>query len=277
MYTLNCKGRLLAIEKPVVMGILNITPDSFYKGSRVVTLDAIAEQAGNMLEAGATILDIGGQSTRPGSERITAKEEAARVLPAMEAVRRQFPDAFLSIDTFYADVARDAVSAGADIVNDISAGSIDPGMISTVAQLNVPYVLMHMKGTPQTMQQEAGYTNVTTEVLDFLLQQQVNLQQQGIRDIVIDPGFGFGKTITHNFSLLKNLEVFQLLKAPLLLGISRKSFIWKTLNCTPADALNGTTALHSIGLEKGAAILRVHDVKEAVETISLYEALQLAP
>lgn len=277
MFTLNCKGRLLVVDKPIVMGILNITPDSFYAGSRVQGLPAILEQAGQMIVQGATILDIGGQSTRPGSMRVGSKEEAERVLPAIELVRKNFPDIFISVDTFYAAVARDAVAAGADLVNDISAGSLDPEMISTVAPLQVPYVLMHMKGTPQTMQQEAVYEDVTREVLDFMIAQKARLHNEGIRDIIIDPGFGFGKTITHNFTLLKNIGLFQLLELPLLLGISRKSFIWKTLGIQPEDAGNGTTALHMAGLSQGAAILRVHDVKEAIETIRLFNALTDSP
>lgn len=273
MFTLNCKGRLLCVEKPIVMGILNVTPDSFYSGSRVQDISAISAMAARMVAEGATILDIGGQSTRPGSVRIDSKEEAARVLPAIEAVRKLLPDIFISVDTFYAAVARDAVAAGADIVNDISAGSLDQAMISTVASLQVPYVLMHMKGTPQTMQQEAVYEDLAREVLDFLIQKTAVLHNEGIRDIIIDPGFGFGKTIAHNFSLLRNLSVFHVLEHPLLLGISRKSFIWKTLGIQPEEAVNGTTALHMTGLSAGAHILRVHDVKEAMETIRLYEAL----
>lgn len=273
MFTLNCKGRLLVVDKPLVMGILNITPDSFYTDSRTATEDALLQKAGQMLEAGAVLLDIGGQSTRPGSTKISSAEEALRVIPAIAAVHRAFPDAFISVDTFYSDVAREAVAAGACIVNDISAGMMDQNMIDSVAALKVPYVLMHMKGTPQTMQQEAHYENVTREVLDFFIKQTALLQQKGIRDIIIDPGFGFAKTITHNFTLLKEFPVFRMLQAPLLLGISRKSFIWKTLGVTPDEALNGSTAMHMAGLMGGAQILRVHDVKEAVETVKLYTSL----
>jgi dihydropteroate synthase len=273
MFTLNCKGRLLVVDKPLVMGILNITPDSFYPESRTATEDALLQKAGRMLKEGAALLDIGGQSTRPGSIKISSTEEAGRVIPAIAAVHQAFPDAFISVDTYYADVAREAVAAGACIVNDISAGMLDGAMINTVAALQVPYVLMHMKGTPQTMQQEAHYENLTREVLDFFIKQTALLQQKGIRDIIIDPGFGFGKTITHNFTLLKELSVLGMLRAPLLLGISRKSFIWKTLGVTPDEALNGTTALHMAGLMSGAHILRVHDVKEAVETVKLFTSL----
>jgi len=273
MFTLNCKGRLLLIDKPVVMGIINTTPDSFYCGSRQEGIDAVLRQAERMLLEGAAILDIGGQSTRPGSERISAEEELQRVIEPIRAVHQRFPEAFLSVDTFYAAVAKEAVVAGACIINDISAGSLDDAMAGTVAWLNVPYVLMHMKGTPQTMQGAAEYQHVTTEVLDFLVRKKAELHKAGLTDIIIDPGFGFGKTISHNFELLRNLQAFALLNAPLLLGLSRKSFIWKTLGISANEALGGTIALHMAGLVKGASILRVHDVKEAVQTIELFRVL----
>ena len=278
MFSLNCKGRLLVVDKPQLMGILNITPDSFYSGSRVRDVDEVLFTAEKMLLDGATILDIGGQSTRPGSEKLEPATELSRVIAPIEALHRRFPEAIISIDTYYASVAREAVNAGASIVNDISAGLLDPQMISVVADLRVPYVLMHMKGNPQTMQQQAVYANVTREVLDQLAARMQEIKDAGIRDIIIDPGFGFGKTIGHNFSLLRDLSVFSLLKAPLLLGISRKSFIWKTLEVTPdsAAALQGTTALHMAGLMNGASILRVHDVKEAADTIRLYNEMQAA-
>lgn len=278
MFSLNCKGRLLVVDKPLLMGILNITPDSFYSGSRVRDVDEVLFTAEKMLRDGATILDIGGQSTRPGSEKLEPATELSRVIAPIEALHRRFPEAIISIDTYYASVAREAVNAGASIVNDISAGLLDPQMISVVADLRVPYVLMHMKGNPQTMQQQAVYANVTREVLDQLAARMQEIKDAGIRDIIIDPGFGFGKTIGHNFSLLRELSVFSLLKAPLLLGISRKSFIWKTLEVTPdsAAALQGTTALHMAGLMNGASILRVHDVKEAADTIRLYNEMQAA-
>jgi dihydropteroate synthase len=273
MFTLNCKGRLLVVDKPIVMGIINATPDSFYAGSRQEKTDDILQQAAKMLEEGATILDFGGQSTRPDSQKLSADEELQRVIPAINAVAEKFPEAFISIDTYYAKVATEAVAAGASIVNDISAGSIDTAMISTVASLQVPYVLMHMKGTPQTMQQQAQYEEVTKEVLDFLIYKMAEIKKQGITDIIIDPGFGFGKTVAHNFELLKNLSVFKMLNAPILLGISRKSFIWKTLNTTTQEALNGTIAMNTVGLQAGATILRVHDVKQAMETIKLINML----
>ncbi len=276
MFTLNCKGRLLVVDNPLVMGIINVTPDSFYSGSRHQETDAILKQAGQMLKEGATILDIGGQSTRPGSEKLSADEELKRVIAPIEAINKNFPEAFISIDTYYSKVALNAVEAGAVIINDISAGSIDPAMIETVAKLNVPYVLMHMQGIPQTMQQQPHYENITTEVLDFLSRKIYELRHSGITDIIIDPGFGFGKTIVHNFELLRNLPVFSMLNCPVLLGISRKSTIYKTLAVTADDSLNGTTVLNTIGLMNGASILRVHDVKEAMETVELFKAYRQA-
>lgn len=271
MYTLNCKGRLLVLEKPVVMGILNITPDSFYSGSRIDQKDVV-EKAGQMITEGATIIDIGGQSTRPGSDRLTAQEELDRVLPAINSIMQNYPGVFLSIDTYHATVAKETVAAGVDMVNDISAGDMDADMLSTVASLNVPFIAMHMQGTPDTMQDKPTYENVATEVVDYFIQKTTACKEAGINDLIIDPGFGFGKTITHNFQLLKQLEVLQIFHVPVLAGLSRKSTIWKTLHVTPEEALNGTTVLNTIALTKGAAILRVHDVKEAVEAIQLYEA-----
>lgn len=276
MFTLNCKGRLLVAEKPLVMGIINATPDSFYADSRHQGVDAILRLAEMMLKDGASILDIGGQSSRPGSERISADEEMARVIGPVEAVHKNFPDAYISIDTYYSGVAKSAVQAGASIVNDISAGNMDDEMIPTVASLAVPYILMHMQGTPETMHQTAQYENVTRELLDFFKMKKEELRLAGITDIIIDPGFGFGKKAPHNFELLHNLSVFSLLEAPLLLGISRKSFIYKTLGVTPEEALNGTIAMNTIGLMNGASILRVHDVKAAAETIQLWEAYRKA-
>jgi dihydropteroate synthase len=272
MFTLNCKGRLLVVEKPLVMGIINVTPDSFYAGSRKEGADAILRQAEQMLKDGATILDIGGQSTRPGSEKLSAADELKRVIEPIKTIHKNFPEAFISIDTYYSTVAKEAVEAGASIVNDISAGNIDEQMIETVAALKVPYVLMHMQGTPQTMQEHPQYENVTKEVLDFFIHKKNELHQAGITDIIIDPGFGFGKTKANNFELLRNLPVFKMLDCPLLLGISRKATIYKTLGITVEEALNGTTVLNTIGLMNGASILRVHDVKEAVEAVKLFNA-----
>lgn len=274
MFTLNCKGQLLVLDKPVVMGILNTTPDSFFAGSRVGQTDNLLQRVETMLTEGATILDIGGQSTRPNSERVSAAEELKRVVPAIEAIHRNFPDAIISIDTFYAVVAKEAVEAGAAIVNDISAGMLDKDLLPTVAALGVPYVLMHMKGDPQTMQKNPSYQNVTLEVFDQLSFAIKGIQRQGIHDIIIDPGFGFGKTIAHNFQLLRELAFFHQLGKPVLAGLSRKGTVYKTLNTTPEKALNGTTVLHTIALLNGATILRAHDVREAKEAIDLFLAYQ---
>lgn len=276
MYTLNCKGRLLVIVQPIVMGILNVTPDSFYSGSRLQTEEAILQKATQMIHEGATILDIGGQSTRPNSTRISTEEELERVLPAIKSIKNKFPTVFISIDTYNASVATEAVAAGADMVNDISAGTMDAEMIATVAALNVPFIAMHMQGTPSTMQQNPAYINVATEVVDYFIKKTEQLKQAGIKDILIDPGFGFGKTMEHNFQLLKQLEVFSIFHLPLLAGLSRKSTIYKTLGISSEEALNGTTVLNTIALTKGATILRVHDVKEAKEAITLFTAMQEA-
>ena len=272
MFTLNCKGRILVIDKPLIMGIINATPDSFFGASRFNDVHEIVTEAEKMLNDGADILDIGGQSTRPGSELISADEEIERVMPAIKAIVQKRPEAFISIDTFYSKVAIAAIDAGASIVNDISAGSMDDKMIATVAEMKVPYILMHMKGTPQTMQQNSMYENVTREVLDFFISKTNELKNAGIIDIIIDPGFGFAKTIDQNFELLKNLSVFKMLDKAIMLGISRKSTIYKTLGVNADEALNGTTVLNTIGLMNGASILRVHDVKEARETVKLFSA-----
>lgn len=262
----------MVIDQPIVMGILNVTPDSFYPGSRIKNEDSLLERAGEMIADGAVILDIGGQSTRPNSERISEADELRRVIPAIEKIHRQFPEQLISVDTFYASVAREAVAAGACIVNDVSAGTLDKNLLPAVADLGVPYVLMHMQGDPQTMQRQPQYKNVSLEVFDALSFQLKELQQAGINDIIIDPGFGFGKTIAHNFQLLRELSFFQQLKKPLLVGLSRKGTVYKTLGTTSEKALNGTTVLHTMALLNGATILRVHDVREAREAITLYLA-----
>lgn len=273
MFTSNCGGRLLALSSPVVMGIINVTPDSFYAGSRKTLTDVIVGTATRMLEEGAAILDIGGQSTRPGSTPLSADEEWSRVQPAIESILRHFPDAILSIDTYHSSVARKAVAAGASIVNDISSGHLDAEMIPTVAKLDVPYIAMHMKGTPATMQSLAQYDNVSLEVLDFFIGKIEECRKAGIRDVIIDPGFGFAKTISHNFELLNKLNALSILGKPILAGLSRKSTIYKTLHITPEEALNGTTILNTIALLNGAHILRVHDVKEAVEAVKLVTSM----
>ncbi len=274
IFTLNCNGKLITINHPIVMGIINTTPDSFYADSRKNTVEASLMQAEKMLQQGAAIIDIGGQSTKPNSLKIDTVEELQRVIPSIEAVKKRFPDCIISIDTFNATVAAEAIQAGASIVNDVSGGLMDVGMISTVAQFNVPYICMHMKGTPQNMQQNPLYENVTKEVLDYFIERTNTCSQAGIQDMIIDIGFGFGKTIAHNFQLLRELSVFKILQKPILIGVSRKSTIYKTLGITTEEALNGTTVLHTIGLMNGANILRVHDVKEAVECVQLFKAYQ---
>ena len=274
MFTLNCKGRILVIDKPIVMGIVNVTPDSFYNESRKFESTEILNQAEKMLSEGATILDIGGQSTRPGSEDVGVDEELKRVIPAIEMLSKYFSDAIISVDTYRSTVVEEAVAAGASMVNDISGGSLDKRMLETVGKLNVPYILMHIKGTPQTMQQYAEYKNVSLEVLDYFIKKVEECRLAGINDVIIDPGFGFAKTIQHNFELLNQLEVFKILDRPFLVGISRKSTIYKTLGVTAQEALNGTTVLNTAALLKGANILRVHDVKEAMEVVKLVDAIQ---
>jgi dihydropteroate synthase len=273
MYSINCKGKLLRLHQPVVMGIINATPDSFYQGQLEQGIAGMVQLAGRMLQAGASILDVGGQSTRPGSQQLSPTEEAGRVIPAIAAIHQQYPNAIISADTFYSEVAAEAVAAGASMINDVSGGQMDSNMIATVATLDVPYVLMHMLGTPATMQQNPHYKNVVEEVLDYFIAKIAVCRQAGIKDIIIDPGFGFGKTIAHNFTLLQNLQLFAITACPLLAGISRKSTIYKTLGTTAAEALNGTTVLYTIALLNGAHILRVHDVKEAVEAVQLVTAM----
>ncbi|MBI2730163.1 MAG: dihydropteroate synthase [Sphingobacteriales bacterium] len=276
MFTLNCKGKLLVLEEPGVMGILNITPDSFYEGSRLNNTTAILKKAEQMLSEGAVILDVGGQSTRPGSERISIDEELNRTIPAIESLLKEFPETILSIDTYQSKVAKEAVAAGASVVNDISSGDMDADMITVVSSLQVPFICMHVKGTPGSMQAAPQYVDVTMEVLDYFIKKTTRCKEAGIEDIIIDPGFGFGKTITHNFQLLKKMEVLKLLDKPILAGLSRKSTVYKTLGVTAAEALNGTTVLNTIALLNGANLLRVHDVKEAKESITLFLACQKA-
>jgi dihydropteroate synthase len=270
MYTLNCKGKLLIIDKPLVMGIINVTPDSFYAESRHNNPDDIIALAEKMVTDGADILDIGGQSTRPKSERISADDELQRVLPVIKAIHHHFPQMVLSIDTYHSTVAKEAVDAGASIVNDISAGEMDKNMISTVAALKVPYICMHMQGDPDTMQKNPIYDDVVKDVLDFFIHKTNECKKAGIVDVIIDPGFGFGKTIQHNFQLIKGLSTFSMLQKPILAGLSRKYSIYKTLGITAAESLNGTTVMNTIALMNGASILRVHDVKEAKQATILF-------
>lgn len=274
--SISCRGKILQMQEPLVMGILNCTPDSFSDGDPSFTIEGMVEKAGEMLRAGASILDLGGQSTRPGSVRIDPITESSRVLPVIQAIHAHFPDAIISIDTYHHTVAIDAIKAGASMVNDISGGDLDSRMIDTVAELQVPYVCMHMQGTPENMQANPTYKNVVLDVLDAMLQKVDVCRKKGIHDLIIDPGFGFGKTTEHNFELLKGLHALQILDCPILLGISRKGMIHKTLKISPNEAANGTTALHMIGLLQGAQILRTHDVREAVETIALFQEYQKA-
>jgi dihydropteroate synthase len=255
------------------MGILNATPDSFYNQGRDSDTDSILRNAERMLSEGAAILDVGGASTKPGNAIIAPDEELKRVTPVIEALHKRFPEAWLSVDTYHSTVATAAVNAGASIINDVSSGSIDGNMVATVAQLQVPYIAMHMQGTPATMQQNPQYNNVTLDILNYLRGIIDQSEAEGIKDIIIDPGFGFGKTLEHNYELLRNMHTLHILGKPVLAGISRKGMIWKALGTKPEEALNGTTALHMVALQQGANILRAHDVKEAMEIIKLYKWL----
>ena len=268
--TLNINGRLADLSVPAIMGILNVTPDSFYDGGRFLTEASVLEQAGKMLSEGADIIDVGGYSSRPGASDIPEAEERERVVKSVGAIMQHFPGTVISVDTFRSTVAEAAVDAGASMINDIAGGSLDPGMFQTVARLRVPYILMHMKGTPQNMNSQTAYDDLMKEMLDFFHQKIHLLRQLEVKDIIIDPGIGFSKTIRQNFSILNALERFSILEKPVLIGLSRKSMIWKTLNIEPTGALNGTTVLNTIALLKGASILRVHDVKEAREAVKLF-------
>ena len=280
--TLRSRSRLLDLTRPVVMGILNVTPDSFFDGGRYTAIDSLLQQAEKMLDAGATWLDIGGASSRPGAAEVPEDQELSRVLPAMEALLERFPEALLSIDTWRAKVALAAVHAGAALINDVAAGRLDENMHPTLQALQgsselgpIPYVLMHMQGRPESMQQDPTYADVVTEVLDFFIAEVARLRALGVTDIILDPGFGFGKTVAQNYQLLQHLPVFRrVLDLPVLVGLSRKSMICKVLKVNPERALNGTTALHMIALQQGAKILRVHDVREAMEVVQLWEMLE---
>lgn len=267
--TLQVKGNLLDLSTPVVMGILNNTPDSFYDGGKYNNLKAISERAEKMLAEGATFLDIGGYSTRPHAEDISVKEELSRVLPVIKEINKLFPQSYISIDTFRAEVAKAAVEEGACMINDISGGQLDERMFSTVSQLQVPYILMHSRGTPQTMSQMTSYNHILEDLIFYFQDRLHTLRQLSCKDIVLDLGFGFAKTIEQNHFLLHHLSCFKVLNSPILVGVSRKSMIFKKLGIGSQDALNGTTALHALAVKNGASILRVHDVKEAIEVIKL--------
>lgn len=269
MSTINCKGRLIDLSTPKVMGILNVTPDSFYDGGMLKNTDEVVQKVEKMLAEGADFIDLGGYSSRPGANFVSEEEELNRVVPIVKILVEKFPDILLSIDTFRSEVAKKAIEAGAAIINDISAGKLDENMIPTVANLQVPYIMMHMRGTPETMQTLTEYTDLMKEI-NFYFSERIALARSfGLNDIIIDPGFGFAKTTEQNFELLQKLELLQIIGLPILAGISRKSMIYKSLENTPEEALNGTTFLHAFCLQKGAKILRVHDVKEAVECVKL--------
>ncbi len=272
--TINCRGNLIDLSIPKVMGIINVTPDSFYDGGKTFYEKEILKQAEKMLLEGATFLDVGGYSTRPGADEISENEEIRRVVETIESILKNFPEALISVDTFRSEVAKKAIEAGAVIINDVSGGNLDAEMYKTVASLKVPYILMHMRGTPKTMAKLTDYQNVTVEVIKDLAEKFALARAAGINDIIADPGFGFSKTREQSFQLLNNLELFKNLNVPILVGVSRKSMIFKTLDTSPENALNGTTSLNTIALLKGASILRVHDVKEAIECITLFNSLQ---
>ena len=269
MSTINCKGTLIDLSTPKVMGIVNVTPDSFFDGGKLTNSDEIVGQVEKMLHDGATFIDLGGYSSKPGAEFVSETEELNRVIPIVKLLVDKFPDILLSIDTFRSEVAEQAIENGAAIINDISAGLLDENMLETVAKLQVPYIMMHMKGTPKTMQSLANYDDLLKEMNFYFSERIAKARSYGLNDIIIDPGFGFAKTIDHNYELLQNLELLQFHELPILSGISRKSMIYRTLDTKPENALNGTTFLHAFCLQKGANILRVHDVKEAVECVKL--------
>lgn len=272
-HTLNCKGKLIDISKPSVMAILNITPDSFYNKSRVSTIDEALNTTKKFIEAGAKFIDVGAYSSRPGAADVSETEEIDRLVPIIQAINQAFPETIISADTFRAKVAEQSINAGAHIINDIAAGNLDDKMFETVARLQVPYIMMHMKGIPQNMQDSPSYENVSKEVFSYFSEKIKSLNQLGVKDIILDPGFGFAKTLDHNYELLKNMQMLNFFELPLLVGFSRKSMITKALNIKTEDALNGTTVLNTTALLKGAHILRVHDVKEAVECVELVDRL----
>ncbi|WP_166385704.1 dihydropteroate synthase [Polaribacter sp. 11A2H] len=267
--TINCKGTLVDLTSPKVMGILNITPDSFFDGGKYKNETDILSQTEKMLLDGATFIDVGAYSSRPGAKHISEEEELQRIVPVINLLVQNFPEIIISVDTFRSKVAQETINAGAAIVNDISGGKMDTNMFATVANLQVPYILMHMLGTPQNMQKNPIYNNVTQEIISFFAEQIHKLHQLKLNDIIIDVGFGFGKTNVHNFEILKNLSLFKSLNAPILAGISRKSMLYKTLDISAQEALNATTSANTIALLNGANILRVHDVKEAVEAVKI--------
>jgi len=271
--TINCKGQLIDLSTPKVMGVLNVTPDSFFDGGVHKNINDVLKHVEHMLNAGATFLDIGAYSSRPNANDVSETEELKRIIPIVNAVIKHFPEALISIDTFRSRIAKETINAGAALINDISAGALDENMLKTIAQLHVPYIMMHMRGTPKTMQTLTTYDDLVKDVIYYFSKRIANAHQLGIKDIIIDPGFGFAKTLDQNYKLLNNLELLNIIDKPILAGVSRKSMIYKKLNTTAQHALNGTTVLNTIALQKGAKILRVHDVKEAIDCITLINAL----
>ena len=271
--TINCKGQLIDLSQPKVMGILNVTPDSFYDGGRFRNTSSVMRQVDQMLEEGATFIDVGAYSSKPNADNVSETEELQRILPVVDLIIKNFPEILLSVDTFRSEVAKQCIDAGASLINDISAGHLDKNMLKTVAKLKVPYIMMHMRGTPKTMQQQTHYKNLVKEILFYFSERIEKARALGIVDLIIDPGFGFAKTLEQNYELLNKLELLNITDLPLLVGMSRKSMIYKTLDTSAEHALNGTTVLNTIALQKGAHILRVHDVKEAVESIKLTNML----
>jgi dihydropteroate synthase len=273
MMTINCNGQLIDLSTPKVMGILNLTPDSFYDGGKYRHKNDILTQVKKMLDNGATFIDIGAYSSRPGATHISEEEELQRIVPIVKLLCKTFPDILISIDTFRSPIAKACIESGAALINDISAGEMDDNMFQTIGELHVPYIMMHMQGTPQNMQHSPTYKNVTQDILLYFSKKIALARQYNINDIIIDPGFGFGKTNTHNYELLNDLELFKNINLPILIGASRKSMIYNTLNTNAQNALNGTTVINTLALHKGASILRVHDVKEAVECVTLVNQL----
>lgn len=272
--TINCKGKLIDLSSPKVMGILNITPDSFYDGGKFKDEVSILNQVDKMLTEGATFIDVGAYSSRPGAKHISEQEELKRIVPVINLLIKKYPESIISVDTFRSKIAKETIHAGAAIVNDISGGNMDTKMFQTVADLQVPYILMHMLGTPQNMQQNPVYNDVIKDIISFFASKIYTLHELKLNDVIIDVGFGFGKTVNHNYQILKDLELFKILDAPILAGISRKSMLYKTLGVSAKEALNATTSANTIALLNGANILRVHDVKEAVEAVKIVNQLK---
>lgn len=271
--TINCKGKLIDLSSPKVMGILNITPDSFYDGGMYKNEKDILNKVENMLNEGATFIDVGAYSSRPNADHVSETDELKRILPIVDLILKVFPETLLSIDTFRSKVAKSCIEAGACMINDISAGKLDNNMLQTIADLNVPYIMMHMRGTPQNMQQQTHYDDLIKDIIFYFSERIAAAKELGIIDLIVDPGFGFAKTLEQNFEILNQLELFKMLDKPILAGISRKSMIYKTLETSAKEALNGTTVLNTVALQKGASILRVHDVKEAMECVKLTRLL----